>query len=162
MRYKMDTKEILEANYAPIWREFLELNIQRSCDAVQMTGSANSYLVLQVVAWHNFLIVTNSFNERDRTSLVKNWLKENVSNHSNKYVLTYTLISELTGLHLETVRRHVKRLEKLNWVRYTKENGVEFHANEENNKILTETFNPKETKLVLSFLENVAKMKENK
>ncbi len=157
----MDTKEILEANYAPIWREFLELNIQRSCDAVQMTGSANSYLVLQVVAWHNFLIVTNSFNERDRTSLVKNWLKENVSNHSNKYVLTYTLISELTGLHLETVRRHVKRLEKLNWVRYTKENGVEFHANEENNKILTENFNPKETKLVLSFLENVAKMKNN-
>ena len=75
----MTTKETLEANYAPIWREFLELNIQRSHDAVQMTGSANSYLVLQVIAWHNFLIVTNSFNERDRTSLVKNWLKENVS-----------------------------------------------------------------------------------
>ena len=54
----MNTKETLEANYAPIWREFLELNIQRSHDAVQMTGSANSYLVLQVIAWHNFLIVS--------------------------------------------------------------------------------------------------------
>ena len=161
MRYKMDTKEILEANYAPIWREFLELNIQRSCDAVQMTGSANSYLVLQVVAWHNFLIVTNSFNERDRTSLVKNWLKENVSNHSNKYVLTYTLISELTGLHLETVRRHVKRLEKLEWVKYTKEKGVEYFANKENNRILTEEFNPKETTLVLNFLNFIDKIKNN-
>ena len=85
-----------------------------------MTGSANSYLVLQVIAWHNFLIVTNSFNKLDRTSLVKNWLKENESNHSNKYILTYTLISELAGLHLETVRRHVKRLEKLNWVKVLK------------------------------------------
>ena len=157
----MNTKETLEANYASIWREFLELNIQRSHDAVLMTGSANSYLVLQVIAWHNFLIVTNSFNERDRTSLVKNWLKKNESNHSNKYILTYTLISELAGLHLETVRRHVKRLEKLNWVRYSRKNGVEFHANEENNKFLTEVFNPKETKLVLSFLENVIRMKKN-
>ncbi len=156
----MNTKETLEANYASIWREFLELNIQRSHDAVLMTGSANSYLVLQVIAWHNFLIVTNSFNVRDRTSLAKNWLKKNESNHSNKYILTYTLISELAGLHLETVRRHVKRLEKLNWVRYSRKNGVEFHANEENNKFLTEVFNPKETKLVLSFLENIAKMKE--
>ena len=34
-----------------------------------------------------------------------------------------------------------------------KKNGVEFHANEENNKFLTEVFNPKETKLVLSFLK---------
>ena len=157
----MNTKETLEANYASIWREFLELNIQRSHDAVLMTGSANSYLVLQVIAWHNFLIVTNSFNESDRTSLVKNWLKKNESNHSNKYRLTYTLISELAGLHLETVRRHVKRLEKLNWVRYSRKNGVEFHANEENNKFLTEVFNPKETKLVLNFLENVAKMNKN-
>ena len=81
----MNTKETLEANYAPIWREFLELNIQRSHDAVQMTGSANSYLVLQVIAWHNLLIVTNSFNKFDRSSLVKNWLKENVSNYSYKY-----------------------------------------------------------------------------
>ena len=157
----MNTKETLEANYASIWREFLELNIQRSHDAVLMTGSANSYLVLQVIAWHNFLIVTNSFNVRDRTSLAKNWLKKNESNHSNKYILTYTLISELAGLHLETVRRHVKRLEKLNWVRYSRKNGVEFHANEENNKFLTEVFNPKETKLVLSFLENVIRMKKN-
>jgi len=44
--------------------------------------------------------------------------------------------------------------------RYSRKNGVEFHANEENNKFLTEVFNPKETKLVLSFLENIAKMKK--
>ena len=96
----MTTKDTLEDNYTSIWREFLELNIQRSYDAVQMTGSANSYLVLQVIGWHNFLIVTNSFHQKDRESLVKNWLKKSTPKNSSKYILTYTLISELTGLHI--------------------------------------------------------------
>ena len=29
-------KQLLENNYSTIWREFLELEIQRSCDAVQI------------------------------------------------------------------------------------------------------------------------------
>ena len=119
MRDCMTVKNILEENYSLIWREFLELQIQRSCDAVKLFGSANSYLVLQVIAWHNFLIVTKSFDKKDRASLVNKWIKPN-SNKNNKYILTYTLISELTGLHLETVRRHVKKLERLKWVTYTK------------------------------------------
>ena len=160
MRVPMTAKNTLEDNYALIWREFLELQIQRSCDAVKLFGSANSYLVLQVIAWHNFLNVTNSFDKLDRESLVTKWL--DVEGNKTKYILTYTLISDLTGLHLETVRRHVKRLEKLEWVKYSKANGVEYCANEENNKILTDEFNPKETKLVLNFLEFVDKIKLRK
>ena len=61
MRVKlMNIKSTLEDNYSLIWREFLELQIQRSSDAVKLFGNANSYLVLQVIAWHNFLIVTKS------------------------------------------------------------------------------------------------------
>ena len=142
-----------------VWREFLELQIKRSSDAVKLFGSANSYLVLQVIAWHNFLIITKGFNKKDRASLVNKWLKSNNSKN-NKYKLTYTLISELTGLHLETVRRHVKRLENLKWVKYSKTNGVEYSANEENNIILTQEFNPKETTLVLNFLEFIDKIKK--
>ena len=155
----MTIKNKLEANYSLIWREFLELQIQRSCDAVKLFGSANTYLVMQVIAWHNFLIVTNSFNKKDRTSLVNKWLDAEKSD--NKYILTYTLISELTGLHLETVRRHVKKLETLKWVRYSKDVGVEYSASDENNKVLAEEFNPKETNLVLNFLEFIDKIKEN-
>ena len=155
----MTIKNKLEANYSLIWREFLELQIQRSCDAVKLFGSANTYLVMQVIAWHNFLIVTNSFNKKDRTSLVNKWLDAEKSD--NKYILTYTLISELTGLHLETVRRHVTKLETLKWVRYSKGAGVEYAASDENNKVLAEEFNPKETNLVLNFLEFIDKIKEN-
>ena len=156
----IDKRNLLENNYASIWREFLELQIQRSCDAVKLFGSANSYLVLQVIAWHNFLVLTKSFDKQDRNSLVNKWL-DNDGFKVNKYILTYTLISELTGLHLETVRRHVKRLEKLEWVKYTKEKGVEDFANKENNRILTEEFNPKETTLVLNFLNFIDKVKNN-
>ena len=155
----MTIKNKLEANYSLIWREFLELQIQRSCDAVKLFGSANTYLVIQVIAWHNFLIVTNSFNKKDRTSLVNKWL--DTEKGDNRYILTYTLISELTGLHLETVRRHVKKLETLKWVRYSKATGVEYYASDENNKVLAEEFNPKETNLVLNFLEFIDKIKED-
>ena len=155
----MTIKKKLEENYALIWREFLELQIQRSCDAVKLFGSANTYLVIQVIAWHNFLIVTNSFNKKDRASLVNKWLDSEKSD--NKYILTYTLISELTGLHLETVRRHVKKLETLKWVRYSNDAGVEYYASDENNKVLAEEFNPKETNLVVNFLEFIDKIKEN-
>ena len=155
----MTIKNKLEANYSLIWREFLELQIQRSSDAVKLFGNANTYLVIQVIAWHNFLIVTNSFNKKDRTSLVNKWLDAEKSD--NKYILTYTLISELTGLHLETVRRHVKKLETLKWVRYSKDAGVEYSASDKNNKVLAEEFNPKETNLVLNFLEFIDKIKEN-
>ena len=154
----MTIKNKLEANYSLIWREFLELQIKRSSDAVKLFGSANTYLVMQVIAWHNFLIVTNSFNKKDRTSLVIKWLDTEKSD--NKYILTYTLISELTGLHLETVRRHVKKLETLKWVRYSKDAGVEYYASDENNKVLAEEFNPKETNLVLNFLEFIDKIKD--
>ncbi len=156
----MDTKNILEQNYSLIWREFLQLQIQRSCDAVKLFGSSNSYLVIQVICWHNFLVITNSFNKKDRTSLVSKWIKT-TNSKNNKYILTYTLISELTGLHLETVRRHVKKLEKLEWVKYSRKKGVEYLASEKNNKILTEEFNPKETKLVLDFLDFIDKLKKH-
>ena len=155
----MTIKNKLEANYSLIWREFLELQIQRSCDAVKLFGNANTYLVIQVIAWHNFLIVTNSFNKKDRASLVNKWLDSKKSD--NKYILTYTLISELTGLHLETVRSHVKKLETLKWVRYSNDAGVEYYASDENNKVLAEEFNPKETNLVVNFLEFIDKIKEN-
>ena len=155
-----DLKSILENNYELIWREFLELQIKRSAEAVKLVGNANSYLVLQVVAWHNFLIVTKNLKSTDRSNIVKKWTKDNVYKKANKYKLTYTLIAELTNLNLETVRRHVKRLEELKWVKYSKAKGVEFEASEKNNKKLTDEFNISETNLVLNFLEKVNNIKK--
>ncbi len=153
----MNTKIIIRENYDLVWRNFLQLEIKRSCEAVKLLGSANSYLVLQVIAWHNFLLITDSIKEHDRDKIVEKWLKKS-SKRKKKYILTYTLISELTGLPLETVRRHVKKLTKKKWVKYSKKTGVEFDASEENNKKLTDNFNNKETNLVLDFLEYINRL----
>ena len=153
----MNTEIIIRENYDLVWRNFLQLEIKRSCEAVKLLGSANSYLVLQVIAWHNFLLITDSIKEHDRDKIVEKWLKKS-SKRKKKYILTYTLISELTGLPLETVRRHVKKLTKKKWVKYSKKTGVEFDASEENNKKLTDNFNNKETNLVLDFLEYINRL----
>ena len=49
----------------------------------------------------------------------------------------------------------MKRLQKLKWVHYSKDNGVEFKANKENNRKLAHEFNANETNLVLSFFKKV-------
>ena len=150
----MKTEIIIRDNYDLVWKNFLQLEIKRSCEAVKLLGNANTYLVLQVVVWHNFLLVTDSIKEHDRDKIIEKWLKKK-TDRNRTYILTYTLISELTALPLETVRRHVKKLIKNNWVKYSKKSGVEFDASKKNNKSLIESFNIKETDLVLDFLEYV-------
>ena len=75
--------------------------------------------------------------------------------------MTYTLISELTALPLETVRRNVKKLIEKKWVKYSKNKGVEFHASQANNKKLTEEFNVLETSLVVDFISKVNLIQKN-
>ena len=45
----------LEENFTPIWQRFLEMEIIRSQYCLKFAGSANAYLVLQVVCWHHLL-----------------------------------------------------------------------------------------------------------
>ena len=72
---------------------------------------------------------------------------------------SYTLISELTSLSIETVRRQVKKLEQNNWVSYSKKEGVKYSASEENNKYLADTFNVKEVQNFGKLLDLIEKNK---
>ena len=76
---------------------------------------------------------------------------------SNKK-LTYALISELTGLDKETVRRNVKMLEKGGFVSADRKHGVMFTPTPENNDRLVNDLNVKEVGLVKLFgtLANMA------
>ncbi len=74
-------------------------------------------------------------------------------------VLTYSLISSLTSLSIETVRRHVKKLKDNKWVYYSKKEGVKFSPSEENNKFLADIFNHKEVKDLGRFLDVIEKLK---
>ena len=81
-----------------------------------------------------------------RDEAVELWFKLSRAGFKTRTVLTYSLISTLTSLSIETVRRQVKKLENNNWVYYSKKEGVKFSPSEKNNEFLADIFNVKEVK----------------
>ena len=149
--------EFLQNNFLSVWHHFLLFEIERSKAAVNAWGNANGYLVFQVIAWHHVVILTAKSNSKFRDDAVKLWYKFSKAGFETNTVLTYTLISELTSLSIETVRRQVKKLEDNNWVSYSKKNGVILNPSKENNDYLTNIFNVKEVQNLGYFLDLLEK-----
>ena len=91
---------------------------------------------------------------------MKLWKKFGKEGFNNKSVLTYTLVSDLTGLSIETVRRQVFKLKKGKWVDYSVKSGIVLTPNERNNKLLADAFNAKEVEAFGSFLDIIEKRQE--
>ena len=149
----------LQQNFVNVWHHFLSFEINRSKFAVKTWGSANTYLIFQVIAWHHLLVMIDESEVQIRDEAVELWFKLTKAGFKTRAVLTYSLISSLTSLSIETVRRHVKKLEKNNWVFYSKREGVKFRPSEENNKFLAEVFNVKEVRDLGRLLEVFEKHK---
>ena len=145
--------EFLKNKFLSVWHHFLLFEIKRSKDGVKAWGNANGYLVFQVIAWHHVVILTAKSNSKFRDDAVQLWYKFSKIGFETNTVLTYTLISELTSLSIETVRRQVKKLEDNNWVSYSKKNGVILNPSKENNDYLTNIFNVKEVQNLGNFLD---------
>ena len=145
--------EFLQNNFLSVWHHFLLFEIERSKAAVKAWGNANGYLVFQVIAWHHVVILTAKSDSKFRDDAVQLWNKYSKTGFETNTVLTYTLISELTSLSIETVRRQVKKLEDNNWVSYSKKNGVILNPSKENNDYLTNIFNVKEVQNLGYFLD---------
>ena len=153
-------ENVLQQNFVAIWHHFLSFEISRSKLAVDTWGSGNAYLIFQVIAWHHILVMTDEAHSQIRDDAVKLWFKLTTTGFKTRTILTYSLISSLTSLSIETIRRHVKKLEKNNWVSYSKKEGVKFSPSEENNKFLTDVFNVKEVKALGHFLDIIEKQKQ--
>ena len=124
-------EKVLQQNFVAIWHHFLSFEISRSKFAVETWGSGNAYLIFQVIAWHHILVMNDKAKSALREEAVKLWFKLTKTGFKTRSVLTYSLISSLTSLSIETVRRHVKKLEKNNWVSYSKKEGVKFSPSDE-------------------------------
>ncbi len=152
-------ENVLQQNFVAIWHHFLSFEISRSKFAVETWGSGNAYLVFQVIAWHHFLVMTDQAESKIRDEAVELWFQLTKSGFKTRSVLTYSLISSLTSLSIETVRRHVKKLEQNSWVSYSKKEGVKFSPSDENNKFLADVFNAKEVRALGHFLDIIEKQK---
>ena len=159
----MGTKgsEFLKDNFLSVWHHFLLFEIKRSRAGVKAWGNANGYLVFQVIAWHHVVILSANSDTKFRDDAVQLWLKFSRSGFETNTVLTYTLISELTSLSIETVRRQVKKLQLNNWVSYSKKEGVKFNPSDDNNQFLTDNFNVSEVENLGNFLDVIDKRRSN-
>ena len=153
--------EFLKNNFLSVWHHFLLFEIERSKAGVKAWGNANGYLVFQVIAWHHVVILSANSDTKFRDDAVQLWLKFSRSGFETNTVLTYTLISELTSLSIETVRRQVKKLQSNNWVSYSKKEGVKFNPSDNNNKFLTDNFNVSEVENLGNFLDIIDKRRSN-
>ena len=152
-------ENFLQQNFVAIWHHFLSFEINRSKFAVETWGSGNAYLIFQVIAWHHILVMTDEAESQIREEAVELWFKLTETGFKTRTVLTYSLISSLTSLSIETIRRQVKKLEKNNWVTYSKKEGVKFSPSNDNNKFLADIFNVKEVRDLGRFLDVIEKQK---
>ena len=49
--------ELFFKNFGLIWERFLNFEINRSREAFKHFGNANSYFILQTIAWHNICLI---------------------------------------------------------------------------------------------------------
>ena len=104
-------KSLIEKNFSEIWFQFLYFEVMRSRDCVRfMRNNPNGYLILQVISWHHGLVLLSENKNQDRKTFVKSWEASAKSKTKPDKKLTYSLVSELTGLSIETIRRQVKKL----------------------------------------------------
>ncbi|MDC3063316.1 hypothetical protein OA253_01745 [Alphaproteobacteria bacterium] len=153
-------KSLIENNFSEIWFQFLYFEVMRSRDCVRfMRNNPNGYLILQVISWHHGLVLLSENRNQDRKNFVKSWEASARSKRKPNKKLTYSLVSELTGLSIETIRRHVKKLINEKWVSYTKKGGIIYNPNIEKAKEMTESLNPKEIDRFVNLLSNIDKIR---
>ena len=153
-------KSLIENNFSEIWFQFLYFEVMRSRDCVRfMRNNPNGYLILQVITWHHGLVLLSENKNQDRKNFVKSWEESAKSARKPDKKLTYSLVSELTGLSIETIRRQVKKLINDGWVTYTKKEGIIYTPNIDKAKEMTENLNPKEIDRFVNLLSNIDKIR---
>ena len=153
-------KSLIENNFSEIWFQFLYFEVMRSRDYVRfMKNNPNGYLILQVISWHHGLVLLSENKNQDRKNFVKSWEASAKSKKKPNKKLTYSLVSELTGLSIETIRRQVKKLINDGWVTYTKKEGITYTPNIDKAKEMTENLNPKEIDRFVNLLSNIDKIR---
>ena len=153
-------KSLIENNFSEIWFQFLYFEVMRSRDCVRfMRNNPNGYLILQVISWHHGLVLMSENKNQDRKNFVKSWEGSSKSKTKPNKKLTYSLVSELTGLSIETIRRQVKKLIKDGWVTYTKKEGIIYMPHIDKAREMTEYLNPKEIDRFVNLLSNIDKIR---
>ena len=120
------TKEFIDKNFSAIHLSFLQIVVFRQSLINKLLGGPVDSCIIQIVCWHHLTsLLSDNLNNQDieYIKVLDYWNNSFGENFSSKK-LTLTLLSELSGIPLETVRRRVIQLERKNWVKYNPKTGV--------------------------------------
>ena len=159
MDKSQDFEDFIKKNFLPLWTDFLDFEIQRSLMCIKMFESPNAYIIMQIICWNQQLSIIKKSKYMEREEVRTKWFEHSKYGNDDKKKLSYSLVSELSGLSIETIRRHVKKMIDNGWVTYSKREGIEFRATEENMKNLADKLNVKEVSLLSRFLAKIEKLK---
>ena len=129
----------LKKAFGAVWWRFLEFEITRSRMMSEVAGNPVSALILQVVAYHNLTLVQSDLNEVNYKAVRERWEAGGTDIQNKKpQKLSYSAISNITGIDKETVRRSVKRLAEQDWVVIDQKTGIHYQPSVSNqDKLLT-------------------------
>ena len=155
------TKEFIDKNFSAIHLSFLQIVVFRQSLINKLLGGPVDSCIIQIVCWHHLTsLLSDNLNNQDveYIKVLDYWNNSFGENFSSKK-LTLTLLSELSAIPLETVRRRVIQLERKNWVKYNPKTGVIYSPNEKNNKLIVEIIHEKEKDLQVIYLNSFEKSK---
>ena len=153
-------KEFIDKNFSTIHLSFLQTIVFRQSFINHNLGGAVDSFIIQIGCWHHLTSLLNDNLKNESTEFQKAlhcWNNSFGVIFSTKK-FTLTLLSELSAIPLETVRRRVIQLEKLNWVKYSPKTGVVYSPSEENNNLIVE-INEKEKEMQANYLNIYEKAK---
>ena len=159
MNKTKDFEDFIKTNFLPLWTDFLDFEIQRSLKCIKFMGSPNAYIIMQIIAWNQHLTIIAQTKYINREDVRIKWFEDSKHGSKSKMKLSYSLVSDLSGLSIETVRRHVKKMIDQGWVTYKKSSGIQYRASEENMKKLADNLNVQEVSLLARFLAKVEKLR---
>ena len=154
-----DFEAFIKKNFLPLWTDFLDFEIQRSLMCIKMFQTPNAYIIMQIICWNQQLSIIKNSKYMKREEVRMQWFEDSKYGNNDKKKLSYSLVSELSGLSIETIRRHVKKMIDNGWVTYSKREGIVFRASEGNMKNLADKLNVMEVNLLSRFLAKIEKLK---
>ena len=154
-----DFESFIKKNFLPIWTDFLDFEVQRSLKCIKMFESPNAYIIMQIICWNQQLSIIKRSKYMEREEVRSQWFADAKFGNDDQKKLSYSLVSELSGLSVETIRRHVKKMIGNGWVTYSKREGIIFKATEGNMTNLADQLNVKEVSLLSRFLSKIEKLK---
>ena len=136
MKQRVNYKESLQKNFLDTWTHYLEFHITRHRRMIRLAGSPTKALIAEVIYWHELLILSEKNTDDQFVTVVQELAKtgnEILERYMDTKKLSITLISSMTGLPFETIRRQVKAMEADGFIEQSESYGLlikkdsEFH-----------------------------------